>query len=517
MYRYFFLFSIGFFISLTLTNCSRDEQNRLSTENVLTHSDSTLLEQLTDSLKRYYPSDKDSAFDFSEQVLSNFKVEVDKISRKLGMIHFSKSNYNLSEHYFLKSANILKKKNDIETYSEYLSDLGVVSEISGDYVKAIDYYLQSLNIFDSLDLQIKKSVVYNNIGIVHQQLEEPRKALKYYNLALEISLKEDREDLDAKRYNNIASIYEEFLQKEDSALFFYFKAHDIYKRYDNEFLPIVENNIGFLWIGQGMFMEADSIFNKALTYYRTNNQHFKTVSVKRNMGQLFLKQKKYTQAVLFLDEALAMAKESGEDELEIEILKILIETYESSEDFEKANTAIKALMEIEKSVKSLQHQKIIERLQVEYEVKEKTQKISILELKNDVQKNRLQILWLFIALLAITSTGLLILFSLYKKNSKLKMIEMQTAISDYVAQLEEVKHEQKNKKNDTELRKKLEVLGLTERETEVLILISEGYKNLDIANRLFVSQNTVKTHIKNIFLKLDVKNRTQAANKIQSV
>ena len=54
---------------------------------------------------------------------------------------------------------------------------------------------------------------------------------------------------------------------------------------------------------------------------------------------------------------------------------------------------------------------------------------------------------------------------------------------------------------------------LTEREIEVLSLISKGHSNQGISNELCISLNTVKTHIKNIFQKLEVEDRTQAAMK----
>lgn len=56
----------------------------------------------------------------------------------------------------------------------------------------------------------------------------------------------------------------------------------------------------------------------------------------------------------------------------------------------------------------------------------------------------------------------------------------------------------------------LEQLGISQREHEVLILIAEGLSNKEIASKLFVSENTVKTHVSNILVKLDVKRRTQA-------
>lgn len=53
--------------------------------------------------------------------------------------------------------------------------------------------------------------------------------------------------------------------------------------------------------------------------------------------------------------------------------------------------------------------------------------------------------------------------------------------------------------------------NLTNRETEVLKLIAEGMINKEIAKNLYISEKTVKNHISNIFKKLDVNDRTQAA------
>ncbi len=56
-------------------------------------------------------------------------------------------------------------------------------------------------------------------------------------------------------------------------------------------------------------------------------------------------------------------------------------------------------------------------------------------------------------------------------------------------------------------------LGISKREWEVLSLMSEGLSNQEIADRLFVSLNTIKTHSSRLFEKLDVKRRTQAIEK----
>ncbi|NYF91772.1 response regulator transcription factor [Tunturiibacter empetritectus] len=56
----------------------------------------------------------------------------------------------------------------------------------------------------------------------------------------------------------------------------------------------------------------------------------------------------------------------------------------------------------------------------------------------------------------------------------------------------------------------LDALGITPRELEILNLIAQGLSNREIADRLFVSENTVKTHCSRAFDKLGARRRTQA-------
>lgn len=63
----------------------------------------------------------------------------------------------------------------------------------------------------------------------------------------------------------------------------------------------------------------------------------------------------------------------------------------------------------------------------------------------------------------------------------------------------------------------LEKLGITPREMEVLEAMATGLSNQEIADRLFVSLNTVKTHTSNLFSKLDAQRRTQAIQRAKEL
>ena len=54
--------------------------------------------------------------------------------------------------------------------------------------------------------------------------------------------------------------------------------------------------------------------------------------------------------------------------------------------------------------------------------------------------------------------------------------------------------------------------GLTQRELEIIGLLGTGATNAEIAEKLFVSEHTVKSHLYNIFRKIKVHNRLQAMN-----
>ncbi|NCI50409.1 DNA-binding response regulator [Sediminibacterium roseum] len=103
---------------------------------------------------------------------------------------------------------------------------------------------------------------------------------------------------------------------------------------------------------------------------------------------------------------------------------------------------------------------------------------------------------LYVGAIALVFTALGIWLALKLSRPKIKTVIIEKRVEDFVLN-----------------EKELAATGMSKRELEVLELMAEGLSNQEIAGRLFVSLNTVKTHSSNIFEKMDVQRRTQAVEK----
>ena len=112
---------------------------------------------------------------------------------------------------------------------------------------------------------------------------------------------------------------------------------------------------------------------------------------------------------------------------------------------------------------------------------------------------------IYIGFIAIIFTGLGIWLALKLSKPKTETVIVEKEI--YVTRNE-------NFVLNTSLISQLE---LSKREMEILDLLAKGHSNQEIASTLFVSVSTVKTHLQNLFEKLDVKRRTQAIEKARSL
>lgn len=114
---------------------------------------------------------------------------------------------------------------------------------------------------------------------------------------------------------------------------------------------------------------------------------------------------------------------------------------------------------------------------------------------------------IYIGVIAVIFTALGIWLALKLAKPKTVVVEKEVVVEKKVVVEKEVRV---SNESFVFNEKEAERLGLSKREIEVLQLMAEGLSNQEIADKLFVSLNTVKSHTSNLFSKLDVKRRTAA-------
>jgi ATP/maltotriose-dependent transcriptional regulator MalT len=201
----------------------------------------------------------------------------------------------------------------------------------------------------------------------------------------------------------------------------------------------------------------------------------------------------------------------------------LVEFYKKEKQYKKAMNAFEKAVAFKDSIFNQAAQKSIISTQVAYETSKKEQKIKNLTTEKEVSlkkaKTKSKQLTYTIAISIILLGGLLVLLYLFRKNSDLEIKNKNEELYSYLLQIDELKSSAKNStlNHQKNLANNFKEFDLSKREIEVLDCISKGFTNAEMAEKLFVSQNTIKTHIKNIYSKLEVKNRVQAMKKINII
>lgn len=201
----------------------------------------------------------------------------------------------------------------------------------------------------------------------------------------------------------------------------------------------------------------------------------------------------------------------------------LVDYYTLTKNYEKALLSHKNAKVFHDSIVNEASQKSIISTQIEYETAKKDQQIHSLAKEKEQSENKAK--RQFNRLIILTVVGVLILLFLgyllylYRRNSDLELENKNTELQNYIHQIQELedKVEGNSLITTNNISEKFKDYGLSKREIEVFTQITSGLSNEEIAEKMFISKNTIKTHIKNIYAKLDVKNRIQAMKKINTV
>jgi len=432
--------------------------------------------------------------------------------------YHSQFNESVNEHII--ALNYFRQTPDTSGIMRCLNNLGVVLRKLNHEREAMKYYLEALEIAKIIQDEKNIAISLNGIGNVFVNIEQYDKAMPYFREALVLEIKNNNKRGMNYDLSNIGEVHM-LRHNYDSAQYYYSQALVIglQRNYKADF-AIDYYNLGMLHQKSGDFKGSNEYFVKALPKLIEFDVLRYLSNAYIYMGINYDHLNKKSKALQYINDGLSIALDIGSSESSVRAYQALSNLYKNTRQFDLALLNYQRGINLRDSVYSEETKRNIASLESIYENELKDKEIQQYQTEAKLQKSQ-NILQLFTILIMIIAVIVILFFSrLRRRNNRLIMEQMRNDIQEYVQRIDE--YENKNASNNQEdekmvFYKNVEKYGLSEREIEVLLLISKGLKNDEIAEKLFLSVSTVKTHTRNIFTKLDVRNRIEAARKAQVI
>jgi len=466
------------------------------------------------------------ALEFARKMESGYYIS--KTLSNIAWLHEYQGSFDLSEQYFLEALNTPNANLNAFDKATCYNSIGSINYKKGEYDKAIDQYLKALVIYDSLNLTSAISICLNNIGGVFYSQGNTDKALDYFEKSLVRKRKVGDQYGIASSLNNIASVY--LNNNDTSNALNYFKQSLAIREKVGD-LPGTAasmNNIGTVYRQMAKHEQAISYYQKSIAIKEQLGDKGGLTVTLNNIAIAYRETNSYPKALEYSSRSLKLAIEIGSNDDIKNGYETVAQIYGLMNDYEKAYQNYTAYVKIKDSLFNIEKAQQIEELESKYTTEKQRKEIKLQKALNaqkdaeikeqNIRTNAIIVIFVLLGLVAI----LLFVFyrikrreeakrSLQEKNILLKEMELLRATLN--AELNQPVERQKVSINKLDLNKNL-LNPLTEREMEVLDLICDGKTNKAIGEELYVSVNTIKTHVLKIYEKLDVNNRTQALKKV---
>lgn len=435
---------------------------------------------------------------------------------RLGVIYYQHSLFEHADSAFGIACNSYVVIGDSTSVSNMRMNQAAMKEIGGQYEEAVSLYLEVIEFFTRKNDSVQLASAYSNLGVAYEEMEVAVKSIEYHKKALNLRLLIKDTLNTAYSYNNLGVVYTELYGNSDSALYYYEKAGHIFRITNSLWqFATVSNNIGHIYLDKDEYSKAEQNFDYSLSIYDSLDINQGKGEVLRSYGQLYFAQREDVKAIEALKESLEINAELSNQKEILEINRILSKIYIANGDFSLATETMQIYNNLNDSILNIEKQKAIADMESKYQLKEKNKTIEILQLEDDLHRKQIKNQTMFIALLSVIFFSIIIIYFFNRNKNKLKQRQLRLELQNYLLRIDELQIKVKEKGDCSKFsEEKLKDFDLSEREIEVLKLIAQGYKNSEIADKLFVSQNTIKTHIKNIYVKLDVKNRVEALKRV---
>lgn len=544
------LLSLFFSLSLHAIN----EQRIDSLEQELLHCTSDSLKlHLHRRLAYYWRSvDSEQSLAHSKQIVSLAQSLFDTAGLVSGWRCMAKSFratqlYDSAVFYYEKPLGCFRNQSSAkarEHTSRAYNDLGWLELKKGNPEGAVDFGFKALEETKNLENSSNRARSLALIGValrtsvtkVHylpfppEAMERLKEATDYLHKALEMTLSQN-DVYAASVAMQLANTYGSRSEHETGLK--YIDVADSLSRHFNKSKSeeaIIDMNRALMLSDLDRFREALEIFEKRRTFFEQSSDAVVACKYHFNLAEIH-------QELNAPLEAIAHALKAEQKALLTENLvqlrdcsELLAELYTATGDYKNAAKAWKRRIERTDTLSQSEIRKNMDELVARYESRLKNEEIERLELEAELAQEQAQkqdsraeqqrqLLYAAFIMLLLMVVLLVAIYQRSKTRQTLAQQRLEAGANELEMLRANLHAELENEspvfamKADGQNVNEYLMSPLTERELEVLNLLAQGLSNKAISDSLFISPNTAKTHVAHIYEKLDVKNRTQAAQK----
>lgn len=447
----------------------------------------------------------------------NYKTGIAKCLTNKGLDYRYKHEYLKSIKYHKQAIKYYENSWDISSQIKNLNSLGVSYRRINVEEEAIKYYFQALELSEKEEHSKSIAIAMNGIGNAYIVLEKYNIAIKYFKLSLDLEKLCKSLRGTGYSYSNLGEAYM-FKEEYDTSFYYHKKALEV----ANELGIEGDKAIIFSSIGQMYQNKGD--LNMALKYYLDAIPILSKERSKRllsfsliNIGKIYLEKGESQNSEKYINEGLILSKKISTKDNIVAGHGALSALKEAKGDYKSALEEYKNMVVYRDSIFDIKSHYNAAAMDIKYESDKKDDEIVHLNLQSKVQKSKIVIQFLAIAILVVLAIFFVLYFRISNKNQNLEIRNMRLKIEDHLKYISTLEEKDNNHSDNNNYKINKEEYGLSSREEEVLSLIAQGLKNQEIADKMFVSLSTIKTHTKNIFEKLDVRNRIEAAKKAHAL
>jgi DNA-binding CsgD family transcriptional regulator len=428
-----------------------------------------------------------------------------------------KTGYNLmhtgqdlqAKRYFRRVISNSRKLTSTGIVNDAMTGLGKTYEYTGKHDSAFFWYLEAYKqVLESLDT-LRRARDARNMAQLLRVLKRFDEARMYCIKALDLIPGIRDYKVIANIYNETAYLFE-LSDDLDSAAYYYKKLIDlsVVNKYSKG-ESTGYSNLASVYEKEGRFEEAIALKEKGLEIDREINDTYGMMASYCGLASTYLLTGNNKDALEALNKAMVLCDTSWLPDLS-GIKRTYYEVYRNRKEYDKALEYYEAYNNLRDRINQSESRRQVSELLIRFETEKKEQQIKILEQANQIKEDRINTQWIIIGTLSLLSMFILLTGWLWIRNKNQKLKQINSELQNLILREEQVTKKADQENLISEPSEKYQKWGLTARESEILYFLGKGYSNTEIGEKLFISENTVKFHIKNIYLKLDVKNRIQA-------